>query len=129
MEILQGLREKPISNTPEDYIKIYTDCWNSEPDNRPTSNQVVEKLNEIILKENIKVSNEQWNIAENIKVSNEQRNIAENIKVSNEQRNIAENIKVSNEQLNIAENIKASNEQRIIAENIINNAWRNIPSY
>ncbi|UZO04085.1 uncharacterized protein OCT59_024484 [Rhizophagus irregularis] len=87
MEILQGLREKPISNTPEDYIKIYSDCWNSEPDNRPTSNQVVEKLNEIILKENIKVSNEQLNIAENIKVSNEQRIIAENI-INNAWRNI-----------------------------------------
>ncbi|CAB4438280.1 unnamed protein product [Rhizophagus irregularis] len=64
MEILQGLREKPISNTPGDYIKIYNDCWNNEPDNRPTANQVVEKLNEIILKENIKVSSEQQNIAE-----------------------------------------------------------------
>ncbi|CAB5346074.1 unnamed protein product [Rhizophagus irregularis] len=64
MEILQGLREKPIPNTPEDYVKIYTDCWNNEPDNRPIANQIVEKLNEIILKENIKVSNEQQNIAE-----------------------------------------------------------------
>jgi serine/threonine protein kinase len=24
MEILQGLREKPIPNTPEDYVKLYT---------------------------------------------------------------------------------------------------------
>ncbi|POG60878.1 kinase-like domain-containing protein [Rhizophagus irregularis DAOM 181602=DAOM 197198] len=39
MEILQGLRENPIPNTPVDYIKIYTDCWNNEPDNRPTVNQ------------------------------------------------------------------------------------------
>uniref|UniRef100_U9U9R8 Protein kinase domain-containing protein n=2 Tax=Rhizophagus irregularis TaxID=588596 RepID=U9U9R8_RHIID len=45
MKILQGLREKPISNTPVDYIKIYTDCWNNEPDNRPTVNQVIAKLN------------------------------------------------------------------------------------
>ncbi|CAB4400552.1 unnamed protein product [Rhizophagus irregularis] len=56
MEILHGLREKPIPNTPEDYIKIYTDCWNNEPDNRPTINQVVAKLNAIILKENIQLS-------------------------------------------------------------------------
>ncbi|CAB5337037.1 unnamed protein product [Rhizophagus irregularis] len=49
MEILQGLRENPIPNTPEDYVKIYTDCWNKEPDNRPTADQVVAKLNEIIL--------------------------------------------------------------------------------
>ncbi|CAB5345981.1 unnamed protein product [Rhizophagus irregularis] len=38
-KILQGLREKPIPNTPEDYVKIYTDCWNIEPNNRPTINQ------------------------------------------------------------------------------------------
>ncbi|CAB4413849.1 unnamed protein product [Rhizophagus irregularis] len=40
MAIFQGLREKPIPDTPEEYIKIYTDCWNIEPDNRPTINQV-----------------------------------------------------------------------------------------
>ena len=28
MEILQGLREKPIPNTPEDYVKIYTGKYN-----------------------------------------------------------------------------------------------------
>ncbi|EXX65644.1 Skt5p [Rhizophagus irregularis DAOM 197198w] len=59
MEILQGLREKPIPNTPVDYIKIYTDCWNNEPDNRPTVNQVIAKLNEIISKENVQLSSEQ----------------------------------------------------------------------
>ncbi|GET58466.1 uncharacterized protein OCT59_023919 [Rhizophagus irregularis] len=49
MEILYGLREKPIPNTREDYAKIYTDCWNNEQDNRPTINQVIAKLNAIIL--------------------------------------------------------------------------------
>ncbi|CAB4479580.1 unnamed protein product [Rhizophagus irregularis] len=53
MEILQGLRETPIPDTPEEYIKIYTDCWNTEPDNRPFINQVFDKLKEIIKKENI----------------------------------------------------------------------------
>ncbi|RGB26719.1 hypothetical protein C1646_645466 [Rhizophagus diaphanus] len=48
MKILQGLREKPAPNIFEDYIKIYTDCWNNEPDDRPTINQVVTKLNAII---------------------------------------------------------------------------------
>jgi serine/threonine protein kinase len=28
MEILQGLREKPILNTPEDYVKLYTGKYN-----------------------------------------------------------------------------------------------------
>ncbi|CAB4438267.1 unnamed protein product [Rhizophagus irregularis] len=38
-QVFNSLREKPIPNTPVDYIKIYTDCWNNEPDNRPTVNQ------------------------------------------------------------------------------------------
>ncbi|EXX72240.1 uncharacterized protein OCT59_024004 [Rhizophagus irregularis] len=62
IEILQGLREKPITNTPEDYVKIYTDCWNNDPNDRPTINQVVEKLNAIILKEDIQVPNKQQNV-------------------------------------------------------------------
>ncbi|UZO15636.1 uncharacterized protein OCT59_007053 [Rhizophagus irregularis] len=50
LEISQGRREKPILNTPENYIKIYTECWDNEPDNRPTINQVLERLKEIITK-------------------------------------------------------------------------------
>ncbi|EXX72277.1 uncharacterized protein OCT59_023921 [Rhizophagus irregularis] len=65
MEISQGLREKPILNTPEDYIKIYTECWNNEPDNRPTIDQVVARINAIITqKESIRLPNEQQNNVE-----------------------------------------------------------------
>ncbi|PKY24657.1 kinase-like protein [Rhizophagus irregularis] len=55
MKISQGLREKPVPNIFEDYIKIYTDCWN----NRPTINQVVTKLNAIIsdFKQNDSIAN------------------------------------------------------------------------
>ncbi|RGB41403.1 kinase-like domain-containing protein [Rhizophagus diaphanus] len=50
LEISQGRREEPILNTPENYIKIYTECWDNEPDNRPTMNQVLERLKSIITK-------------------------------------------------------------------------------
>ncbi|CAB4438284.1 unnamed protein product [Rhizophagus irregularis] len=53
------LRENPIPNTPVVYIKIYTDCWNNEPDNRPTVNQIIANLNEIIPKKNVQLSSEQ----------------------------------------------------------------------
>ncbi|CAB4393445.1 unnamed protein product [Rhizophagus irregularis] len=50
LEISQGRREEPIPNTPENYITIYTECWDNEPDNRPTMNQVLERLKAIITK-------------------------------------------------------------------------------
>ncbi|GES87639.1 kinase-like domain-containing protein [Rhizophagus clarus] len=53
MAILQSLRETPVYNTSKDYIKVYTDCWNIEPDDRPTINQVVDELKVIMTKENI----------------------------------------------------------------------------
>ncbi|CAB4379636.1 unnamed protein product [Rhizophagus irregularis] len=56
LSILQGLRETPIRDTPDGYIRIYTDCWNIEPDNRPTIiNQVVDELKVLIKKENINI--------------------------------------------------------------------------
>ncbi|CAB4379800.1 unnamed protein product [Rhizophagus irregularis] len=41
------LRETPHPDTPPNYINLYTECWNYEPDNRPTINQVVDKLKSI----------------------------------------------------------------------------------
>ncbi|GBB83353.1 hypothetical protein RclHR1_10080006, partial [Rhizophagus clarus] len=61
MEISKGLREVPEPGTPEDYVKIYTECWDGEPDNRPTINQVMERLEVTInlMSENCKVENSQ----------------------------------------------------------------------
>ncbi|CAB4438080.1 unnamed protein product [Rhizophagus irregularis] len=36
LEITQGLREAIVPDTPDEYVKIYTKCWDGEPDNRPT---------------------------------------------------------------------------------------------
>ncbi|RGB31567.1 kinase-like domain-containing protein, partial [Rhizophagus diaphanus] len=53
VKISQGLREKIIPDTPEDYVNLYSECWNNEPDDRPTIKQVVEKLKAIIKKSDI----------------------------------------------------------------------------
>ncbi|RGB39529.1 hypothetical protein C1646_637483, partial [Rhizophagus diaphanus] len=44
VRIPQGFRETPVPDTPSAYVKLYTECWNGEPDNRPTISQVVAKL-------------------------------------------------------------------------------------
>ncbi|GBC32623.2 kinase-like domain-containing protein [Rhizophagus irregularis DAOM 181602=DAOM 197198] len=59
LEISQGLREELIPDTPEDYVNIYTECWNGEPDKRPTINQIVEVLKAIMTKTNIITENYQ----------------------------------------------------------------------
>ncbi|EXX63954.1 uncharacterized protein OCT59_024328 [Rhizophagus irregularis] len=64
VEISQGLRETVVPDTPEEYVKIYTKCWDGEPDNRPTIYQVVDWLNAIITKSDV--------IVENHQMSNEQ---------------------------------------------------------
>ncbi|GBC20838.2 kinase-like domain-containing protein [Rhizophagus irregularis DAOM 181602=DAOM 197198] len=50
VSILEGLRESPVPDTPKDYVKLYTDCWSSEPKERPTINQVADELKAIIAK-------------------------------------------------------------------------------
>ncbi|RGB28125.1 kinase-like domain-containing protein [Rhizophagus diaphanus] len=64
VKISQGLRETVVPDTPEEYVKIYTKCWDGEPDNRPTIYQVVDWLNTIITKTDV--------IVENHQMSNEQ---------------------------------------------------------
>ncbi|GBC01039.1 hypothetical protein RclHR1_04040009 [Rhizophagus clarus] len=46
-EILEGCRETPVHNVPEDYVKIYSDCWNGDPDKRPTIKVVISNLREL----------------------------------------------------------------------------------
>ncbi|GBB83299.1 hypothetical protein RclHR1_10020003 [Rhizophagus clarus] len=43
-EICEGLREKLIPHIPKDYQNIYTQCWDEDPEKRPTMNDVVWKL-------------------------------------------------------------------------------------
>ncbi|CAB4427401.1 unnamed protein product [Rhizophagus irregularis] len=53
IKISQGLRETPIPKTPKDYENLYTDCWKLEPDDRPTIQTVVTRLEAIMTKYNI----------------------------------------------------------------------------
>ncbi|GBC22536.1 kinase-like domain-containing protein [Rhizophagus irregularis DAOM 181602=DAOM 197198] len=58
-DISQGHREIAVPDTPNKYVKIYTKCWDGEPDNRPTIFQVVDWLKAIITKTDIIIENPQ----------------------------------------------------------------------
>ncbi|RIB28500.1 kinase-like domain-containing protein [Gigaspora rosea] len=45
MHILNGNRETPVENTPDDYVKLYQRCWDQEPEKRPEIKAVLEELN------------------------------------------------------------------------------------
>ncbi|CAB4444294.1 unnamed protein product [Rhizophagus irregularis] len=47
-KISQGRREVIISDTPIDYSNLYTECWNGEPNKRPSIHEVVDRLRKFI---------------------------------------------------------------------------------
>ncbi|PKK73445.1 kinase-like protein [Rhizophagus irregularis] len=55
LRILQGLRESTVPGTSFDYYNLYTECWNSEPENRPSMIEVVQRLKSIISNPNIMI--------------------------------------------------------------------------
>jgi serine/threonine protein kinase len=42
--ISKGLRERKVDGTPESYFKLYTECWDQDPEKRPNIEEVVEVL-------------------------------------------------------------------------------------
>ncbi|RHZ84531.1 hypothetical protein Glove_79g14 [Diversispora epigaea] len=45
--IITGKREAPVNGTPEDYIKIYSDAWKDNPNQRPTIEEIRDSLKNI----------------------------------------------------------------------------------
>ncbi|CAI2191457.1 7077_t:CDS:2, partial [Funneliformis geosporum] len=69
VKISGGLRETTIPDTPEDYVKLYNECWDSEPDNRPAMYQVVDKLNAITSKNDMKENDQMDHHESNLQIS------------------------------------------------------------
>ncbi len=42
--ILNGLREEPVENTPVQYQQLYQKCWKEDPDQRPNIFEVFDQL-------------------------------------------------------------------------------------
>ena len=44
LAINNGTREITISDTPKEYEELYKNCWNQEPEKRPTTNKILEEF-------------------------------------------------------------------------------------
>ncbi|CAG8437363.1 565_t:CDS:10 [Scutellospora calospora] len=53
--IIKGLRERPVKDVPNGYLKLYTLCWDTEPDKRPGSENVVMMCRELMNNRDSKV--------------------------------------------------------------------------
>ncbi|CAB5389601.1 unnamed protein product [Rhizophagus irregularis] len=47
LEIHNGKREKPMSNTIGKFVALYQKCWKCEPNDRPNICEVISKLNSV----------------------------------------------------------------------------------
>ncbi|CAG8684288.1 25664_t:CDS:2, partial [Dentiscutata erythropus] len=50
-KIRDGLREKPIDDTPHEYVTIYTRCWKSMQDDRPSIEEVAMAFEDFVVQD------------------------------------------------------------------------------
>ncbi|UZO11450.1 uncharacterized protein OCT59_003019 [Rhizophagus irregularis] len=74
IEISQGLREEPILNTSENYIRLYKGCWDGEPDNRPTIKQAFNYPTNVITSSNHVINTLSRNLESDVVARREVRN-------------------------------------------------------
>ncbi|CAB5216210.1 unnamed protein product [Rhizophagus irregularis] len=43
-----GSRESTVPGTPADYVKLYSECWDGDPDKRPSIQEVVDRLKSMV---------------------------------------------------------------------------------
>ncbi|PKB98603.1 kinase-like protein [Rhizophagus irregularis] len=53
MKIKKGLREGMIERTPEKYSNLYTKCWDSDPDKRPTIQEIMMNLESMVSSQHV----------------------------------------------------------------------------
>ncbi|CAB5342308.1 unnamed protein product [Rhizophagus irregularis] len=74
LDILSGKREKIIDGTPEEYSKLYAECWNYDSQKRPNMQQVVSTLNQLKSSNNFQDNNPKsyvvWVLAKTLRQKN-----------------------------------------------------------
>ncbi|KAF0458578.1 kinase-like protein [Gigaspora margarita] len=48
IHVYKGGREKPVQGTPLQYEKLYKECWDDDPEKRPSAKLVIERLSQLI---------------------------------------------------------------------------------
>ena len=84
---------------------MYLECWNNEPDNRPTVDQVVERLNLMILASN----NQSANYDADLQLPNEQQ-----FKPNNDEKSSNTNNSLHGELSNLIQNFDELNTNEMI---------------
>src|SRR5688572_594107 len=51
-DIIEGIRESPVNNTPVQYHQLYENCWKREPNQRPDIGEAHRVLNQLKLQFN-----------------------------------------------------------------------------
>jgi serine/threonine protein kinase len=51
IDICDGLRPPIVTNAPEGYIELMKECWHSDPDKRPTADDIHEKVDKMYWRE------------------------------------------------------------------------------
>jgi len=49
IKIQDGLRPSIVTDAPKDYIKLMRECWNSDPNRRPTTANIFKRLTDMII--------------------------------------------------------------------------------
>ena len=56
--ILQGVRETPVKDTPAEYVTLYSECWDDDPEKRPKLSKILTRLDIPMQVENDNVKDE-----------------------------------------------------------------------
>jgi hypothetical protein len=112
-KVSNGLRERPIRGTPEEYVNLYQKCWEEDPNLRPNIVEVINTLENILSKviEDSKIA-EDSKTMEDSKIMEDSK-LMENSKI----------LKVSRilEDTNIIEDPRVTNDPKIVEDSKITN--------
>ncbi|CAG8665646.1 2935_t:CDS:1, partial [Paraglomus occultum] len=66
-------RDSPVSGTPDGFINLYSDCWDTSPDKRPTCREAHERLRQLFTLDSSTVNDDQRFLSDQIMIVNEEQ--------------------------------------------------------